>query len=125
VLIAEAAKKDCMALILMYNDIKIKPQNAASMKSLTITLKLPLLPGSISTARSTCGKPQCPCHSDPACRHGLYYRWTGIIDGKRTTRTISRAQAQQCRARIKNYRLLQNVIARLLRQALLDAPWNQ
>lgn len=111
-----------MALILMYNYIKMKANNAKSMK---ITLKLPILPGSISTARSTCGKSQCPCHSDPTRRHGVYYRWTGIIDGKRTTRTISREQAQECRLRIKNYRLLQKTIAQLIRQALKEAPWNQ
>ena len=114
-----------MAQILMYNYIKMKAKNADSVKRLTITLKSPLLPGSLSTARSTCGKPQCPCHSAPARRHGLYYRWTGIINGKRTTRTISREHAQECRARIKNYRLLQKIITRLLRQALQDAPWNQ
>lgn len=109
----------------MYNYIKMKAKNADSVKLLTITLKRPLLPGSLSTARSTCGKPQCPCHNDPARRHGLYYRWTGIIKGKRTTRTISREQAQECRARIKNYRLLQKTIARLIQQALEEAPWNQ
>jgi hypothetical protein len=109
----------------MYNDIKMKAKNADAMKLLTGTLKRPLLPGSLSTARSTCGKPQCPCHSDPARRHGLYYRWTGFIDGKRTTRTITREQAQACRARIKNYRQLQKIIARLLQQAPHDAPWNQ
>ena len=114
-----------MALILMYNYIKMKAKNTDPIKLLTITLKRPLLPGSLSTARSTCGKPQCPCHRDPAHRHGLYYRWTGLINGKRTTRTISRVQAQECRARIKNYRLLQKTIARLLQQALQDAPWNQ
>jgi len=114
-----------MARILMYIDIKMKAQNANFEKLLTITLKLPLLPGSLSTARSTCGKPQCPCHNDPARRHGLYYRWTGIINGKRTTRTISRQQAQECRARIKNYRLLQKAIVRLIRRALEEAPWNQ
>jgi hypothetical protein len=109
----------------MYIYIKMKAKNAYSAKPLTITLKGPLLPGSLSTARSTCGKAQCPCHSDPARRHGLYYRWTGILHGKRTTRTINRAQAQECRARIKNYRLLQQILARVLRQALEDAPWNQ
>lgn len=114
-----------MADILMYTYIKMKAKNASSVKIMTITLKLPLLPGSISTAKSTCGKPQCPCHSDPARRHGLYYRWTGIINGKRTTRTISREQAQECLARIKNYRKLQKTIAQLMDQALQDAPWNQ
>jgi len=111
-----------MALILMYNYIKMQANNAKFMK---ITLKLPILPGSLSTARSTCGKSQCPCHSDPTRRHGVYYRWTGIINGKRTTRTISREQAQECRLRIKNYRLLQKTIAQLLRQAVKEAPWNQ
>jgi hypothetical protein len=109
----------------MYIYIKMKTKNAPAVKPLTITLKGPLLPGSLSTARSTCGKPQCPCHSDPARRHGLYYRWTGIINGQRTTRTISRAQAQECRVRIKNYRRLQQILARVLRQALENAPWNQ
>jgi hypothetical protein len=94
------------------------------MKSLTITCPLPLLPGSISTARSTCGKPQCACHSTPAQRHGLYYRWTGFINGKRTTRTISREQAQECRLRIRNYRQLQKIVDRLVRHALKSAPWN-
>lgn len=94
------------------------------LKRFITTLQLPLLPGSLSTARSTCGKPQCPCHRDRARRHGLYYRWTGLISGKRTTRTISRAQAQECRARIKNYRQLQKLLARLLQQAFQDAPWN-
>jgi hypothetical protein len=116
-----------MTPILMYIYIKIQAQNAPPMKPkpLTITLKGPLLPGSLSTARSTCGKPQCPCHSDPARRHGLYYRWTGFINGQRTTRTISQAQAQECRVRIKNYRRLQKILARVLRQALEHAPWNQ
>ena len=102
----------------------MKAKNANSIKPLTITFQGPLLPGSLSTARSTCGKPQCPCHRNPARRHGLYYRWTGIINGKRTTRTISRAQALECRVRIKNYRLLQKILAQVLRQALEDAPWN-
>jgi hypothetical protein len=113
-----------MAFILMYNYIKMKAKNAP-LKPWTIPFQWPLLPGSLSTARSTCGKPQCPCHGDPTHRHGLYYRWTGIINGQRTTRTISRAQAQECRARIKNYRLLQKTLARILRQALEEAPWNQ
>jgi len=109
----------------MYIYIKMKAQNIdPDVKRLITTLKWPLLPGSLSTARSTCGKPQCPCHTDPARRHGLYYRWTGLLNGQRTTRTISREQAQVCRTRIKNYRQLQQILARLLRRAFDDAPWN-
>jgi hypothetical protein len=107
----------------MYIYIKMKAQNADPVKNTTITVKLPLLPGSISTARSTCGKPQCACHRDPDKRHGIYYRWTGILGGKRTTKTLSKEEAQECQTRIKNYRQLQKTITHLVLQALKNAPW--
>jgi hypothetical protein len=103
----------------------MKPKKPAVNKPLLLPVNLPLLPGSLSTARSTCGKPQCPCHHDPAKLHGLYYRWTGVLQGKRTTKTLSRAEAAECRARIKNYRQLQKALAQLLRQALKEAPWER
>lgn len=33
--------------------------------------------GGLSSSTRTCGKPQCPCHSDPNRRHGpnLYLTW--------------------------------------------------
>ena len=92
---------------------------------MTLPVKLPILPGSLSTARSTCGKPQCPCHQDPARRHGVYYRWTGILEGKRTTKTLSRKEARECQVRIKNYRELQKHVSRLVGQALKNAPWKK
>ena len=46
-----------------------------------ITGQGPLLAGSVSTARSTCGKPNCACKAHPPKLHGVYYRWTGFIDG--------------------------------------------
>jgi hypothetical protein len=109
----------------MYYYIKIKTQKNKKLKSLALPVKLPLLPGSVSTARSTCGKPQCPCHQDPAKRHGIYYRWTGFLAGKRTTKTLSRTEARECQARIKNYRELQKTVAGLIRQALKSAPWTK
>ncbi len=83
----------------------------------------PVLPGSVSTARSQCGKPNCACKATPPRLHGTYYRWTGIIDGKRTTKTISRQTAIECQRRIKKFRKLQCEIDRLARAALRDAPW--
>ena len=47
-------------------------------KTLTLHITLPLLPGSLSTARSTCGKPNCACKAKPPKLHGPYYRWTGL-----------------------------------------------
>lgn len=92
-------------------------------KTTQLNIALPILPGSISTAKSTCGKPQCICHRNPRKRHGVYYRWTGLIRGKRTTKTLSQAQAQECLRRINNYRQMQRQIARLVAQAFLKAPW--
>lgn len=109
----------------MYIYIKMKLQKDENIKNITITVKLPLLPGSLSTARSTCGKPQCACHRHPDKRHGVYYRWTGILEGKRTTKTLSQAESSECQARIKNYRELQKTISALIRQSLKNAPWTK
>lgn len=93
-------------------------------KNISLRVRLPLLPGSLSTARSTCGKPNCACKAKPPKLHGPYHRWTGFIQGKRTTKTLSAEQARQCRLRIRNYRALEKQIDQLLRQALQQAPWN-
>ena len=91
-----------------------------------IDLDWPLLSGSISTAISQCGKEGCACKNKRSPQlHGTYYRWTGFIDGKRTTRTISKEAAQECKRRIKRFRKLQKKRDALLSQALKDAPWNQ
>jgi hypothetical protein len=90
----------------------------------TISIDGPILPGSISTAESRCGKQPCVCKKRRRPElHGVYYRWTGFIDGKRTTKTLSREAALECQRRIRNFRKLQKEIQRLLSEALADAPW--
>ena len=107
----------------MYIYIKMKIQKTENVKNTTITVKLPLLPGSLSTAKSTCGKPNCACKGTPPKLHGVYYRWTGFLEGKRTTKTLSKAESDECQTRIKNYRDLQKTISGLIRQSLKNAPW--
>jgi len=94
-------------------------------KTITLHITLPLLPGSLSTARSTCGKPNCACKAKPPKLHGPYYRWTGFLEGKRTTKTLTPKEARECKKRIANYRTLEKQIGQLVRQALKDAPWNE
>jgi hypothetical protein len=96
---------------------------AENDKIIVLAVSLPLLSGSLSTASSTCGKPNCACKQKPPKLHGIYYRWTGFVAGKRTTRTLTKQQAQECRRRIKNYRRLQRQIEKLLAQAIAHAPW--
>ena len=98
---------------------------ARPQKIITLHLTLPLLPGSLSTARSTCGKPNCACKAKPPKLHGPYYRWTGFLEGKRTTKTLTPQQARECRKRIARYRALEKQIRQLVRQALQQAPWNR
>ena len=84
----------------------------------------PILPGSISTAKSQCGTEGCGCKKKRSPQlHGSYYRWTGFIDGKRTTKTISKEEALECKRRIRKFRRLQKQIDALLAQALRGAPW--
>jgi hypothetical protein len=93
--------------------------------TIAIQVQGPILPGSLSTTKSQCGKPNCACKTSPAKLHGTYYRWTGFIAGKRTTKTISKQQAQECERRIKNYRALQHKLDHILEDALVNAPWNK
>ena len=93
--------------------------------TITIQAKGPILPGSISSTKSQCGKPNCACKTSPAKLHGTYYRWTGFIAGKRTTKTISKQQAEECERRIKNYRALQHKLDQNHRGRPSQCPWNQ
>lgn len=104
----------------MYIYLKMQAQND---QNIVLQITLPLLPGSVSTAASTCGKPRCACKGQPPRLHGVYYRWTGFLEGKRTTKTLSKEEATECQRRIKNYRKLQRQIENLLAQALAQAPW--
>jgi len=104
----------------------MQTKNASSAKkNITLLIPLPLLPGSLSTARSTCGKPNCACKAKPPKLHGPYYRWTGFLEGKRTTKTLTSQEARECKKRIANYHALEKQIDQLVRQALQEAPWNQ
>ena len=64
----------------------------------------PLLRGWVYTSGNKCSDPGCPCQSDPSKRHGLYYRWSGTVNGKLITRSISKEAAQECQRRITNYK---------------------
>jgi hypothetical protein len=94
-------------------------------EKVTITAPGPILPGTISTAYAKCGKATCRCHQDPKHLHGPYYRWTGWINGKPTTKTLNQETAIECQKRIENYRELQKRIDSAVAAALDQAPWAQ
>lgn len=74
------------------------------MKKFIIKTKGPLLPGSISIANAKCGNSSCRCQHNKKYVHGPYYRWTGFIAGRRTTKTLPEKIAKECLKRIGNYK---------------------
>lgn|ERR1035438_6284432 len=60
----------------------------------------PMRRGSLSPRYVKCGKPNCACRRDPKARHGPYYSWTRVVNGKTQSRFLSAAQAPIMRAQI-------------------------
>src|ERR1700739_418558 len=109
----------------MYIGVRMSSEKRTATTKITIVAECPILSGSVSTAKSQCGKPNCACKASPPKLHGTYYRWTGFLNGKRTTKTISRETAEECERRIKNYRALQVQLEQIMEEALEKAPWNE
>lgn len=96
-----------------------------SSKKIKIEIKGEILYGRVEKSMLPCGKKNCACKSDPSKLHGPYYRWTGIINGKQTSRTLSKAEADECRKMIRNYAKLKGKIDSLLKKSLKRAPWER
>jgi len=96
-----------------------------SSRKIIISSPGPLLPGTISIVHFKCGKPTCHCHQDPKYLHGPYYRWTGWIDGKRTTKAVGEEVAYECQKRIDYYKELQKKFDQAVASGLDQAPWTQ
>ena len=84
----------------------------------------PILPGCVTLSKNKCGKSNCACKANPPKLHGPYYQWTGVINGKRTTRTISKEVAEECQRKINNHKKLQKKIKDLLNEELQNIQWN-
>jgi hypothetical protein len=57
-----------------------------------------MVQGGLSSTTRTCGKPACPCHQDPARRHGpnLYFTWRS--NGKPHALYVPPEHAEQAEA---------------------------
>jgi len=97
---------------------------SSEKNKISIIVAGPVLPGTISTAMAKCGKPTCRCHKDTRHLHGPYYRWTGFVNGKKTTITLTKEEALECKRRIKNWKRLQEKVTLISEKAFVKAPWN-
>jgi hypothetical protein len=71
-----------------------------------------LVAGTLSVRRKTCGRKNCRCSTDPAARHGPYYEWTRMKDGRFVNTMVTAEQAALLEQAIANYRNVQELLKR-------------
>lgn len=64
----------------------------------------PMRRGSVSLRRIRCGKPGCPCATDPERRHGPYASLTRAVGGTTRSRLLRPEQAELARAQVETGR---------------------
>lgn len=60
--------------------------------------------GTLHQRTKVCGRPSCRCAQDPAARHGPYYEWGHLREGKLVHRVVTPEQAQLLQRAIDNQR---------------------
>ena len=63
-----------------------------------------LCSGTLLKRTKLCGKPGCRCATDPSARHGPYYEWGHMRQGKLVHRSVTAEQAVLLEQAIANYR---------------------
>lgn len=72
-----------------------------------------ILPGSITSRATHCGRPGCKCMADPPRPHGPYWQWTRKVAAKTVGRWLSDGQASEYQAWIDNHRRMRELTSRL------------
>lgn len=72
--------------------------------------------GTVLKRWKLCGRPNCRCAEDPAARHGPYYEWSHLQDGRLRHNLLSAQQAEQMLRAIKNQRHILALLARWSRE---------
>ena len=66
--------------------------------------------GTILKRMKVCGKPGCRCASDSQARHGPYYEWGRMKEGKLVHQSLSPEQAQLLKKAIANYKKIRALL---------------
>ena len=92
------------------------------IQKISLTANGPILPGSIFKTQLKCGKQNCRCATNPKNRH-IVYQWSGLIEGKNTTRTLTKEMFLECKKRIENYKKMMTILKKIITKSLEKAPW--
>ena len=69
-----------------------------------------LCSGTLLQRTKVCGKSGCRCAQDVSARHGPYYEWGHMVEGKLVHRVVSPQQAALLQTAIDNYRHAQRLL---------------
>ena len=72
-----------------------------------------VIPGSLVSRQTSCGKPSCRCQGDPPQRHGPYWQYSRAIAGKTISRRLTETEADLYRDWIANRRRLEEIITQM------------
>jgi hypothetical protein len=66
--------------------------------------------GTLLTRTKVCGRPNCRCAVDSSARHGPYYEWNRLLDGRLVHSVISDEQAELVALAIENQRQIKQLL---------------
>jgi hypothetical protein len=87
-----------------------------------------ILRGSVCQRRTACGSPGCQCHADPPQLHGPYWQWNTKVNGKPTTRVLTKEQLHLYREWTQNRKRAEDILQQMQETAseiarlLLESP---
>ena len=76
--------------------------------------------GTLLMRTKTCGRPTCPCATDPEARHGPYFEFNRRVDGRLVHRVIPATLAPRVRRALANYRRIQGLLAEWERETVKE-----
>jgi len=68
--------------------------------------------GTLQHRTRICGKPGCRCAHDPAARHGPYYEWGRLEQGRLVHSKLSRDEARRFIHAMRQYRRLKRLLSK-------------
>jgi len=94
--------------------IRADAQRFASLKQEIVQLDY-FCKGTVLKRMMKCGNKQCPCHRDPAKRHGPYFECTFKVQNKTVNLKLYPEVTPLYRSAIKQHRKLKSLLVRLER----------
>ncbi len=90
-----------------------KEARAIAKELAVIARSARVLPGSLTSRRTRCGRPGCKCMADPPEPHGPYWQWTRKVAARTVCRWLDADQAADYGSWVANDRHLHELVARL------------